>query len=411
MCLDAQIMDAGSARWRALGLLSLAELLALSLWFSASAVLPALSREWGLGDAGRAGLTIAVQAGFIVGTLAAALTNLPDILPARALMMWGALAGAVANAVLALWVEHLTPALVLRFLTGVCLAGTYPPAMKIAATWFREGRGLAIGLLVAALTVGSAAPHLIRGLTELPWRHTLLAASLAAGLGALAITLVAEGPHRFPSARFDLRMATAVLRERGPRLACFGYFGHMWELYAMWAWLAAFLAASLEARGGGSYAGLNPSAATFVCAGLAGGVGAWAGGALADRWGRTTLTMGAMALSGLCAVLIGLTFGGPPLLTLLVAVVWGVTVIADSAQFSAALSEVADQRYVGTALTAQTAIGFLLTVLTIQALPLLADAVGWRTAMPLLAAGPLLGAIAMARLRPLLASHRTVAPS
>ena len=183
----------GSARWRALGLLSLAELLALSLWFSASAVLPALSREWGLGDGGRAGLTIAVQAGFIVGTLAAALTNLPDVVPARALMMWGALAGAVANAVLALWVEHLTPALVLRFLTGVCLAGTYPPAMKIAATWFREGRGLAIGLLVAALTVGSAAPHLIRGLTDLPWRHTLLAASVAAGLGALAVTLRHRG--------------------------------------------------------------------------------------------------------------------------------------------------------------------------------------------------------------------------
>jgi MFS family permease len=382
-------MDEGSARWRALGLLSLAELLALSLWFSASAVLPALSREWDLGDGGRAGLTIAVQAGFIVGTLAAALTNLPDILPARALMMWGALAGAVANAVLALWVEHLTPALVLRFLTGVCLAGTYPPAMKIAATWFREGRGLAIGLLVAALTVGSAAPHLIRGLTELPWRHTLLAASLAAGLGALAVTLVTEGPHRFPSARFDLRMAIAVLRERGPRLACFGYFGHMWELYAMWAWLAAFLAASLEAHGGGSYAGLNPSAATFVCAGLAGGVGAWAGGALADRWGRTTLTMGAMAL----------TFGGPPLLTLLVAVVWGVTVIADSAQFSTAVTELAPAGYVGTALTTQTCLGFALTMVSIWLIPPMVAWAGWRWAFALLAAGPALGVVAMARLR------------
>ena len=399
MCLDAQIMDEGSARWRALGLLSLAELLALSLWFSASAVLPALSREWDLGDGGRAGLTIAVQAGFIVGTLAAALTNLPDILPARTLVMWGALAGAVANAVLALWVEHLTPALVLRFLTGVCLAGTYPPAMKIAATWFREGRGLAIGILVAALTVGSAAPHLIRGLTELPWRHTLLAASLAAGLGALAITLVTEGPHRFPSARFDLRMAIAVLRERGPRLACFGYFGHMWELYAMWAWLGAFLAASLEAHGGGSYAGLNPSAATFVCVGLAGGVGAWASGALADRWGRTTLTMGAMALSGLCAVLIGLTFGGPPLLTLLVAVVWGVTVIADSAQFSTAVTELAPAGYVGTALTTQTCLGFALTMVSIWLIPPVVAWAGWRWAFALLAAGPALGVVAMARLR------------
>jgi MFS family permease len=394
-------MSAAHGRWRALGLLSLAELLALSLWFSASAVLPALSREWSLGDAGRAGLTIAVQAGFIVGTLAAALTNLPDVVPPRALMMWGALAGAVTNAVLALGTEHLVPALALRFLTGVCLAGTYPPAMKIAATWFREGRGLAIGLLVAALTVGSATPHLIRGLTDLPWRHTLLAASVLAAAGALAVTLVTEGPYRFPPARFDLRMATAVLRERGPRLACLGYFGHMWELYAMWTWLGIFLAASLDARGGGTFAGLNASAATFTCVGLAGGLGAYAGGALADRWGRTALTMGAMALSGLCAVLIGFTFAGPPLGTLLVALVWGGTVVADSAQFSTAVTELAPAAYVGTALTTQTCLGFALTMASIWLVPPVVGLVGWRWAFAMLAIGPALGVLAMGRLRAL----------
>ena len=394
-------MSAAPGRWRALGLLSLAELLALSLWFSASAVLPALSREWGLGDAGRAGLTIAVQAGFIAGTLAAALTNLPDVVPPRALMMWGALAGAVLNAVLALATEHLVPALVLRFLTGVCLAGTYPPAMKIAATWFREGRGLAIGLLVAALTVGSAAPHLIRGLTDLPWRHTLLAASVLAAAGALAVTLVTEGPYRFPPAHFDLKMATAVLRERGPRLACLGYFGHMWELYAMWTWLGVFLAASLEARGGGSFAGLNASAATFACVGLAGGLGAYAGGALADRWGRTALTMAAMALSGLCAVLIGFTFAGPPLATLLVALVWGGSAVADSAQFSTAVTELAPAAYVGTALTTQTCLGFALTMASIWLVPPVVGLVGWRWAFAMLAIGPGLGVLAMGRLRAL----------
>ena len=394
-------MSGDPGRWRALGLLSLAELLALSLWFSASAVLPALSREWALGDAGRAGLTIAVQAGFIVGTLAAALTNLPDVVSPRALMMWGALAGAVINAGLALGTEHLGPALVLRFLTGVCLAGTYPPAMKIAATWFRAGRGLAIGLLVAALTVGSAAPHLIRGLTDLPWRHTLLAASVLAALGALTVTLVTEGPYRFPPARFDLRMATAVLRERGPRLACLGYFGHMWELYAMWTWLGAFLAASLEARGGGSFAGLNASAATFACVGLAGALGAYGGGALADRWGRTTLTMAAMALSGLCALLIGFTFAGPPLATLLVALVWGATVIADSAQFSTAVTELAPAAYVGTALTTQTCLGFALTMASIWLIPPVVGLIGWRWAFGMLAIGPALGVVAMGRLRAL----------
>jgi MFS family permease len=394
-------MSAAPGRWRALGLLSLAELLALSLWFSASAVLPALSREWGLGDAGRAGLTIAVQAGFIAGTLAAALTNLPDVVPPRALMMWGALAGAGLNAGLALGTEHLVPALALRFLTGVCLAGTYPPAMKIAATWFREGRGLAIGLLVAALTVGSATPHLIRGLTDLPWRHTLLTASALAAVGALTVTLVTEGPYRFPPARFDLGMATAVLRERGPRLACLGYFGHMWELYAMWTWLGVFLAASLEAHGGGSFAGLNPSAATFACVGLAGGLGAYAGGALADRWGRTVLTMAAMALSGLCAVLIGFTFAGPPLATLLVALVWGGAVVADSAQFSTAVTELAPAAYVGTALTTQTCLGFALTMASIWLVPPVVGLVGWRWGFAMLAIGPALGVLAMGRLRAL----------
>jgi MFS family permease len=213
------------------------------------------------------------------------------------------------------------------------------------------------------------------------------------------VTLVAEGPHRFPPARFDLRMATAVLRERGPRLACFGYFGHMWELYAMWAWLATFLAASLDARGGGTYAGLNASAATFVCVGLAGGLGAWVGGGLADRWGRTALTMAAMAVSGLCAVLIGLSFGGPPLLTLLVAVVWGVTVIADSGQFSTAVTELAPAAYVGTALTTQTCLGFALTMISIWLIPPVVGWVGWRWAFAVLAVGPALGVVAMARLR------------
>jgi MFS family permease len=180
----------------------------------------------------------------------------------------------------------------------------------------------------------------------------------------------------------------------------------MWELYAMWAWLAVFLAASLEARGGGAYAGLNASAATFLCAGLAGGLGAYAGGALADRWGRTTLTMAAMALSGLCAILIGLTFGGPPLLTLAVAVVWGITVIADSAQFSTAVTELAPAAYVGTALTTQTCLGFALTMASIWLIPPVVQWVGWRWAFSVLAIGPALGVLAMARLRALPEARR-----
>ena len=385
--------------WRQLTLLSLAELFALSLWFSASAVLPALTRQWDLSGSGAAGLTIAVQAGFIAGTLASALVNLPDVFSARRVMFVGIVLGAAANGALALWASSLGAGLALRFATGVCLAGAYPPAMKIMATWFREGRGLAIGILVGALTVGSAIPHLIPGLTELPWRGTLLTASALALIGAAIVQLfVVEGPHAFPAARFDVRMAAAIFGERGPRLACFGYLGHMWELYAMWAWIAAFLAASLEARGGGLYAGLNASGAAFVVIAL-GALGCWAGGVVSDRWGRTTLTMIAMALSGACALLIGFTFGGPPWLTLLVAIGWGVTIIADSAQFSTAITELSAPAYVGTALTTQTCAGFALTMLSIWLIPPLVTRVGWRWAFATLAIGPALGIVAMGRLR------------
>jgi MFS family permease len=389
------------SRWRALAYLSLAELFALSLWFSATAVLPALSREWQLGDGGRAGLTIAVQLGFIIGTLLSALANLPDVYSPRMIMAVSAGIGAIANGALALWVDSLGPALALRAVTGVCMAGAYPPAMKIMATWFREGRGTAMGILIGALTVGSATPHLIRGTTDLPWRETLLAASLFALVScAIVIVLVKEGPYRFPTARFDIRMAGAIFRERGLRLACFGYFGHMWELYAMWAWVGLFLAESIQSRGGGASFGFSTSVATFFVIGV-GGLGCYMGGLASDRWGRTMLTMIAMALSGLCAAVIGFTFGSPPALTFAIALLWGLTIVADSAQFSTAVTELSQPAYVGTALTIQTCVGFALTMLSIWLIPFLVGWIHWRWAFAVLAVGPFLGVGAMGRLRSL----------
>ena len=381
-----------AGRWHALASLATAKFLALSTWFSASAVVLELEQVWSLTPATASMLTIAVQLGFVVGALVSAVLSLADRFPPRRVMALGALGAAAANAGLLL-VSAAGPAIALRFATGACLAAVYPPAMKAMATWFRRGRGLALGVMVGALTLGSALPHLVRGLGGLDWQLVVIVTSLATIAGGMIALLGRDGPYPFPRARFRFGDALRVARDRRVRLASYGYFGHMWELYALWAWAVAYLTASFQ-HVGMRDPDIGAAFGAFAVVGI-GTLGCVAGGALADRRSRTWLTSLAMILSGGSAAVSGVVWGLHPALVLAVMLFWGFWVVADSAQFSTLVTEVADQRYVGTGLTLQLALGFTFTAVTIWLIPLLVDMVGWRWAFLVLVPGPVLGTLAM----------------
>jgi MFS family permease len=377
-------------------LLAIAELLGMSLWFSGSAVVPALSREWHLGESAVSWFTLSVQLGFVTGTLLSALLNLPDIISPRHLFTITAIAGAIVNASFGFLAHNAATGITLRFLTGLCLAGVYPPAMKILATWFRYGRGLALGILVGALTLGKAIPYLINGIGSQDWRHNVIFVSLLAVVGGLIVLVfVGDGPYALPAAKFDWKQIARVFRNRGVRLANLGYFGHMWELYAMWTWIPFLIRASLFARQSDSSLAEVSSFLVLGC----GAAGCVVAGLIADRVGRTIVTSWAMAISGSCCLVIGFLFGANPILLLIVAGIWGASVVADSAQFSACVTELGDPQYMGTALTIQTCLGFLLTTISIELIPRFERLVGWRYAFMILAPGPLFGVISMMRLR------------
>ena len=395
---SADLVDSGAAR-RQLVLIALVLVLVLACWFAASAVVPALKAAWEIGDGRSTWLTAVVQLGFVTGAVTSALLNLADRFRPHVLVGVSALVASASTATVALVVDSFGPAVVLRFVTGVALAGVYPPMLKVMASWFDRGRGFALGVLVGALTLGSAVPQLVNSFTAVPWRGVLLVSSgLALTGGLVALALVHSGPLASPAPPLNPRYAVQLFRERGPLLANLGYFGHMWELYAMWTWVPAYLTASFAEADVWDASRTAVGLTSFATIGLAGMVGCLVGGRLGDRLGRARVAGWAMRLSATCCIAAAVVFGLSPVWVVPVLLVWGAAVIADSGLFSTCVTQVVDRRYVGTALTVQTAVGFLLTVVTINAVPYVVEQAGWRTAVALLAIGPVAGAVAMAKL-------------
>jgi len=383
---------------RALALVCIAVLLSSSTWLSGTAVGPILRQQWKLSDAQSAWLTIAVQLGFITGTFLYAYLNLSDRFNARRVFFVSALLGAAFNIAFAWLGAGLASAIVLRFLTGLTLAGVYPVGMKIVAMWFRTGLGWRLGLLVGALTLGTASPYLIQAIgARFDWRVLVSIASLSSIAGGFIMqSAAADGPYLRARARFDPAMLFKVFQHKPFRYTALGYFGHMWELYAFWSLLTFYLSASFRDHAE-NWLGYLPLVA-FITIG-AGAIGCAVGGWISRRSGEITVAIASLTISGACCALSALSFSLPAALLLVFIIIWGVFVVSDSPQFSALAARHCPPEYTGTALTVQNGVGFAVTVVSIQVLPLAASVIGWRWAFMLLTAGPVAGAFFMLKLR------------
>jgi MFS family permease len=386
------------SRWVPLIWISISELFALSLWFSASAILPQLKVAWGIDPLISPWVTSTVQIGFILGALISSFLGIPDRYNSRKLFVISALVGAMLNGLL-IFVSQAWVGLLIRFLTGITMAGVYPTAVKLISQRYPNQRGMAIGILIGALTLGSALPHFIVTLSgALNWQGVILTSSILALLSSIIMYwLVKDISITSKNTKVSFRLVRKVLSNHKVMLANYGYFGHMWELYAMWTWLPAFLTASFLLHfpeQSGWYSALF----SFLIIGVAGAFGCILGGFYAEKLGKPRLTIIAMIVSASCAVLIGFTFYLSIWLTILIAMIWGISVIADSAQFSALVTEYSSEEYVGTALTFQMAVGFLITIVSINLVPIIQGYIGWEWVFMFLSIGPIFGVLSMVRL-------------
>ncbi len=385
--------------WRALVWIGLSQLCALSLWYSASVIAPELIENWNLSSNSEAWLSASVPIGFVIGALFSSYFGMADRFNPRKVLALSAFIGAVLNALLII-VDSGFFGILLRILTGITLTGVYPIAVKIISEWFPKKRGLAMGILIAALTLGSSLPHfIVMFFSSVNWKIVIICSSILALLSAFIVSFILEdAPVKSKKLPFSLKVIKKVVMNKPVMLANYGYFGHMWELYAMWTWLPAFLTASFL-----TYSPEIPhwfiALSSFISIGIAGGIGSVIGGLISDKIGRANLTILSMFISAICSIIIGFTFGEYVWLTLIISIIWGVSVISDSAQFSAAVSEIAEVEYVGTALTFQMCIGFLITIFSINLIPIIQRIVGWEWVFSILAIGPILGIMSMVKFR------------